>query len=159
MMKKHGSIEVHRDGADLEEFIDLVETLPEGEYEYVLYDKFKNRSLPHLKYLFGVVFKTISEQHPEKPEVDALYRYFESIFAPIHTCEIDGQKFEYFDLKNEKTKVLFDVTEKILQYARCQWNITIPDRDFLKLPEARQLYVEANYDMWKNIQSQTSTNS
>lgn len=157
MIKKHGTFEVRKDGADLEELIDFADNLPEDEYEYVIYDKKKNRSLPQLKYLFGVVLKTISEKHPSHPTVDTLYRYFEAVYAPVHVCEIDGEKFEYFDLKNDSSSEVDDVIQRIVHHATKQWGITFPERDFLKLPEARQLYVEANYDLWKRISQHSSS--
>lgn len=157
MIKKHGAFEVHEEGADLEELIDFVDNLPEGEYEYILYDKKKNRSLPQLKYLFGVVLKAISNGLPDHPTVDALYRYFEEVYAPIHVCEIDGEKFEYFDLKNENSTEMDSVIQRIVHHATNEWGIEIPERDFLKLPEARQLYVEANYDLWKRLSENSSS--
>lgn len=159
MIKKHGTFEVHKDCADLEELLDFVDTLPEGDYHYVIYDKKKNPSLPQLKYLFGVVLKTISEKHPEHPTVDALYRFFEQVYAPIHVCEIEGEKFEYFDLKNDKPSEVCDVIQRIVHHATKHWGITFPERDFLKLPEARQLFVEANYELWERVyQDNSSTN-
>lgn len=157
MIKKHGSFEVRKEGADLEELQDFADTLSDGEYEYVIYDKNKNRSLPHLKYLFGVILKTISDKHPDHPTVDALYRYFEEVYAPIHICKIDGLNYEYFDLKNEPTSEVNYVIQCIVHHATKEWGITFPERDFLKLPEARQLYVEANYDLWKRISQNSSS--
>lgn len=157
MIKKRGTFEVRKEGADLEELIGFAGSLPEDEYEYVIYDKKKNRSLPQLKYLFGVVLKTISEQHPDHPTVDALYRYFEEVYAPIHVSEIDGEKFEYFDLKNDTASEVDDVIQRIVHHATKQWGIKIPERDFLKLPEARQLFVDANYDLWKKIAQNSSS--
>ena len=157
MIRKRGSFEVRKEGADLEELIDFADQLRDGEYEFVIFDKRKNRSLPQLKYLFGVVLKTISDQLPDHPPVDALYRYFEDVYAPIHVCEIDGKKFEYFDLKNENATEVDDVIQRIVRHATIEWGIEIPERDFLKLPEARQLYVEANYDLWKKIAQNSSS--
>ena len=64
--------------------------LKDGDYTILIMDDTKNKSLPQLKYLFGVVLKTISEQLPTHPPVDALYRYFEEIYAPIHVCDLPG---------------------------------------------------------------------
>lgn len=157
MIKKRGSFEVYKERADLEELIDSIDELPEGEYEYILIDKKKNRSLPQLKYLFGVVLKTISDGLPNHPTVDALYRYFEEVYAPIHVCEIDGEKFEYFDLKNENSTEVDIVIQQIVRHAAKQWGIKILERDFLKTPEARELYVDANYDLWKRISENSSS--
>lgn len=154
MIKKHGSFEVHSSGADLEELLEYVDKLSEGEYNFVLYDNKKNHSLPSLKYLFGVVLRTISEELPEHPPVDALFRYFEEVYAPIHVCEINGEKFEYFNLKNEKTDEMNAVIQQIIHHAKTEWGITIPDKDFMKVPEAKELYVEARYDLWQRIADQ-----
>lgn len=157
MIKKHGVFQVHKDDADLEELIDSVDVLPEGTYEYVIFDQKKNPSLPQLKYLFGVILKTISDKHPDHPKVDALYRYFEAVYAPIHVCEIDGEKFEYFDLKNEPKTEVDDFIQKVIHHATRQWGIKFVERDFLKLPEARELFVSANYDLWKRISQNSSS--
>ena len=57
--------------------------LKDGDYTILIMDDTKNKSLPQLKYLFGVVLKTISEQLPTHPPVDALYRYFEEIYKLV----------------------------------------------------------------------------
>lgn len=157
MIKQRGSFSVHKQGTDLEDFLDSVEKLPEGDYEYLIYDKFKNRSLPQLKYLFGVVLKTISDGLPNHPPVDALYRWFEQVYAPLHSCIIEGQTFEYVDLKNENSVEMDYVIQRIIHHARREWNITIPDRDVLKAPEARELYTDAYAEVWKCILPTTSS--
>lgn len=151
MIKKRGTFEVRKEGADLEELISFADNLPEDEYEYVIYDKNKNRSLPQLKYLFGVVLKIISEQHPDHPPVDALYRWFEQVYAPLHSCIIEGQEFEYVDLKNENSVEMDYVIQRIIRHAHQKWGIKIPDRDVLKAPEARELYTDAYAEVWKCI--------
>ena len=142
---------VQGDYADMKEFKDSLDNLPDGEYGYLLFDKQKNRSLPQLKYLFGVVLKTISENLPDHPSIDALYRYFEEIYAPIHTCYINGEKYEYFDLKNEKSIEMDDVIEKIIHHATNQWNISILSKEEIKASEARDPYMDAYSEMWKNL--------
>lgn len=142
---------VQDDYADMKEFKDSLDNLPDGEYGYLLFDKQKNRSLPQLKYLFGVVLKTISENLPDHPSIDALYRYFEEIYAPIHTCYINGEKYEYFDLKNEKSIEMDDVIEKIIHHATNQWNISILSKEEIKASEAREPYMDAYSEMWKNL--------
>lgn len=151
MIKKKGIIEVREGCADTQELLDSVDDLPDGEFGFLIFDKQKNRSLPQLKYLFGVVLKTISDSLPNHPPIDALYRYFEEVYAPIHTCNIQGEKYEYFDLKNEKSIEMDDVIEKIIHHATTQWNISIPTKEELKEAEARELYAEAYADMWKNL--------
>ena len=155
MIKIKGVVEVQDNNAGFKELVDLLDNLPNGEYEYLIYDKLKNRSLPQLKYLFGVVLKTISNGLPDHPPVDALYRYFEEVYAPIHTCEIQGERYEYFDLKNEKSIEMDDVIERIIHHAATQWNITIPTKEEIREAEARELYVDAYAEMWK-IHSQNN---
>jgi hypothetical protein len=149
MIKIKGVVEVQDNNAGFKELVDLLDNLPNGEYEYLIYDKLKNRSLPQLKYLFGVVLKTISNGLPDHPPVDALYRYFEEVYAPIHTCKIQGEKYEYFDLKNEKSIEMDDVIERIIHHAATQWNITIPTKEEIREAEARELYIDAYAEMWK----------
>ena len=155
MIKRKGVIEVREGNADTREFNDSMDRLPDGEYEFLIFDKNKNRSLPQLKYLFGVVLKTISEKLDGHPPVDALYRYFEEVFAPIHTCEIQGEVYEYFDLKNEKTIEVDDVIERIIHYAATQWDIHILSKEEVREAEARELYADAYAEMWK-LHSQKS---
>lgn len=149
MIKIKGVVEVQDNNAGFKELVDLLDNLPNGEYEYLIYDKLKNRSLPQLKYLFGVVLKTISNGLPDHPPVDALYRYFEEVYAPIHTCKIQGEKYEYFDLKNEKSIEMDDVIERIIHHAATQWNIKIPTKEEIREAEARELYIDAYAEMWK----------
>lgn len=149
MIKIKGVVEVQDNNAGFKELVDLLDNLPNGEYEYLIYDKLKNRSLPQLKYLFGVVLKTISNGLPDHPPVDALYRYFEEVYAPIHTCKIQGEKYEYFDLKNEKSIEMDDVIERIIHHAATQWNITIPTKEEIREAEAKELYIDAYAEMWK----------
>ena len=149
MIKKRGAFSVHKQGADLGEFLDSVENLSDGDYEFLIYDKFKNRSLPQLKYLFGVVLKTISDNLSDHPPVDALYRWFEQVYAPLHSCIIEGQTFEYVDLKNENSVEMDYVIQRIIRHAYQEWNIKIPERDMLKAPEARELYTDAYAEVWK----------
>lgn len=151
MIKAKGLIEVLNDNADTKELIDSVDNLPDGEYGFLIFDKQKNRSLPQLKYLFGVVLKTISDNLDDHPPVDALYRYFEEIYAPINTCNIQGEKYDFFDLKNEKSIEMDDVIERIIHHATTTWGITIPSKDEIKAPEASEAYMGAYADMWKNL--------
>lgn len=152
MIKLEGSFEVHEKGAGYKELEGYVNRLPPGDYNFVIYDNKKNRSLPQLKYLFGVVLKTISEKLPNHPPVNALYRYFEEIYAPIHVCNLPGlANYEYFDLKSEPTIELNNVIDNIIQHARNEFNISIPERNTLKLPEAKEAYVGAYTEMWRKF--------
>lgn len=150
MIKKKGIVSIHANNADTGEFLDSVATLPEGKYNFLIYDNEKNRPLPQLKYLFGIVLKTISDRLPGHPPVEALYRYFEEVYAPLHSTYINGERFEYFDLKSEKSIEMDDVIDMIVRHAATQWNITIPKRDKMSAPEAKELYVDAYVEMWKN---------
>ena len=150
MIRKKGLVIIENGEADTKELLDSVEQLPDGEYKFLLYDEAKNRALPQLKYLFGTVLKTISESLPEHPQIEALYRYFEEIYAPMHTCIIRGEKYEYFDLKNEKTIELDNVIQKIIRHAATEWGIKIEDREALRLPGAQEAYIDAYTDMWKS---------
>lgn len=152
MLKKQGVIEVHKGNADTRELLDSVARLPkEGTFPFLIFDENKNRPLPQLKYLFGVVLRTISDRLPGNPPIESLYRYFEEVYAPLHTTYINGEKFEYFDLKSEKSIEMDDVIERIIHHAAKEWGIKIPSRDKLTMPEAKELYSEASLEMWKNI--------
>ena len=125
------------------------EKLSDGDYTVLIFDDAKNRSLPQLKYLFGVVLKEISEKLPTHPPVDALYRYFEEIYAPIHTCNLPGgEKFEYFSLKNEKASEMNEVIESIVHHGSTEWGIKIESRHDVKLSEAKGVWAGAYTEQW-----------
>ncbi len=150
MIKKKGIVRIYdNDDADFKELNDSVAGLPPGEYGFLIYDNSKNRSLPQIKYLFSTVLKTISEKLDSHPSPEALYRYFEELYAPIHVSYVEGEKFEYFDLKNEKTVELDSVVEKIVQHAMTEWNISVPSREEMREKQARELYAEAYAGTWK----------
>lgn len=150
MIKKKGIIKIYdNDDADFKELNDSVDGLPNGEYGFLIYDNSKNRALPQLKYLFGVVLKTISEKMESHPSPEALYRWFEELYAPIHTSYIEGEKFEYFDLKNEKSIELDNVINMIIRHAAERWNISVPSREEMRESQAREPYAEAYAGTWK----------
>lgn len=150
MIIAKGIVNVDNNDAETKELYDDVAKLKNGEYGYLLFDKEHNKALPQLKYLFGVVLKTISDKLPEHPTVNALYRYFEEVYAPLHTCEINGEKYDYFDLKSEPSVEVNDVTEKIIHHAKVEWDIEITTKDNLKAPEAKALFAEAYANQWKD---------
>lgn len=152
MIRSKGIIEVHEGYADTSEFKEAVDILPDGEYGYLIFDKKKNRSLPQLKFLFGYVLKTLSEELPGNPKPEALYSYFEEIYAPIHRCKIPGEEteFEYFDLKNEPAAEMDAVINDIIHHAKNEWGIDLLTRERLKAAEAQELYAGAYADTWKN---------
>ena len=153
MIRSKGIIEVQNGCADTDELLDSVDDLSDGEYGYLLFDKKKNRSLPQLKFLFGYVLKTLSEELEGNPDPEALYRYFEEIYAPIRTCSIPGEKevYEYFDLKNENAAEMDLVIEKIIHHAKSNWNIDLLTRERLKEAEAQEPYAGAYAETWKNL--------
>jgi hypothetical protein len=151
MINKKGVITVCENYTVYDELINSVNSLPTGKYNYLIYDDKKNRSLPQLKYLFGVVLKTISDTLPEHPPVDALYRYFEGLYAPVHVCNLNGQRFEYVDLKNEKSIEMNEVISKIIHHSTTQWGIAIPTQDFIKSSGAKEAYIGAYAEMWQNV--------
>lgn len=151
MIKDKGIIQFRDGYADLQELHETVEKLPQDqEYGYIIFDKKQNRSLPQLKYLFGHVLKSISDQLPDHPPVDALYRYFEEIYAPIHVCKINGEVYEYFNLKNEKSIEMNDVITQIIHHATKEWGLNILTKDELKSSEAQEAYASAYAEMWDN---------
>lgn len=126
-----------------------IQTLKDGDYTVLIMDDAKNRSLPQLKYLFGVVLKTISEQLPAHPPVDALYRYFEEIYAPLYICDLPGgEKYEYFNLKNEKASEMNEVIERIIHHVLTEWGIDIMPKAKTTMPEAKELWAGAYTEQW-----------
>lgn len=129
--------------------------LKDGDYTVLIMDENKNRSLPQLKYLFGVVLKTISDKLPTHPPVDALYRYFEELYAPIHACDLPrGEKFEYFNLKNEKASEMNEFIESVVHHANTEWGVEILPKDEINKPEAKELWAGAYAEQW-NLLSQS----
>lgn len=129
-------------------------SLKDGDYTVLILDDTRNKSLSQLKYLFGVVLKSVSEQLPTHPPVDALYRYFEEIYAPMHTCNLpDDEKYEYFNIKNEKASEVNEFIESIVHHVSTEWGIKVTPKDATKLPEAKELWAGAYTDQW-NLPSQ-----
>ena len=81
-IRSKGIVTVNNGDVDLNEFKESLYDLSDGEYGFLIFDKEKNKTLPQLKYLNGVVLKRISEELPGHPDVSALYRYFEELYAP-----------------------------------------------------------------------------
>ena len=152
MLISKGIIEVYEGYADKSELLESIDTLQDGTYGYLIFDKNKNRSLPQLKFLFGYLLKTLSEKLPEHPNPETLYRYFEELYAPIHRCNIPGESkiFEYFDLKNEPATEMEYVINAIIHHAKTEWGIELKTRDQLKAAEAAELYAGAYAETWKN---------
>ena len=61
MIRDKGVINVCEDQIEKVALTDELKQLPNGEYGYLLLDKERNKVLPLLKYLFGLVLKNISD--------------------------------------------------------------------------------------------------
>lgn len=127
---------------ELDEALDKLKDNIDG-YDFLLYDHKSNRQLPNLTYLFSVVLKQISDELPDHPSTTALYKYFEEILAPEHTCTINGEEYTYFDLKNEKSIDFGKTVERIAKYVQKHWNITLIGKDELRDAEAREFFAKA----------------
>ena len=145
-IRSKGIVTINDGDVDLNEFKESLYDLSDGEYGFLIFDKEKNKTLPQLKYLNGVVLKRISEELPEHPGISALYRYFEELYAPI----LKDETYEYFDLKSAKSSEMNEVIEKIIHHAKTKWNIEIITRDELKLPSASEPYADAYASQWKD---------
>lgn len=128
----------------VDEFKAVCGKLPDNdEYLFVICDNTKNRNLPYLSYFFSVVLKYISDSLPGHPPTTALYKFFEDMFAPIHTSIINGERFEYCELKSEKASDVNRIIEKVVEYALKEWGIDVPRNEDLKDPELRELHSQA----------------
>lgn len=131
--------------------------LPDNEnYLFLIVDDGKNRNLPYLSYLFSVVLKYLSDALPDHPSTTALYKFFEDMYAPIHTCTVNGEQFEYCELKSEKSSDVNNVIEKVVEYASENWGIEVPRQEDMKTPELRELHSQAYLNQevdWSNFLS------
>lgn len=64
MLHSQSRLIVQDDKAATQELQLAIENLKDGDYTVLIMDDTKNKALPQLKYLFGVVLKTISDQLP-----------------------------------------------------------------------------------------------
>lgn len=139
----------------IDEFKRACEKLPDNnDYLFVICDDKKNKNLPYLSYLFSVVLKYISDSLPTHPGTTALYKYFEDMFAPIHTVKINNEQFQYCELKSEKASDVNDVIERIVEYALKEWGIEVPRQEDLKDPAIRELHSQAYLNQevdWSNF--------
>lgn len=138
-----------------DELKEACDKLPDNqEYEFLIVNQERNRTLPYTKYLFSVVLKYIASMLPDHPSAIALYKYFEDMFAPIHTCTINGEQFEYCELKSEKVIDVNNFIERVVEYASEKWGIEIPTQYEMTLPENRDFYSQAymNQDIaWNSV--------
>lgn len=127
----------------IDELYKVLAATKDGEYQVAVYDNNKVSKLPFNTYLFKVVLTYLSQSLPDHPSTIALYKYFEDMFAPIHTCTINGEQFSYCELKSEKKIDVNDVIEKIVEYALNEWGIKVPRDETMAKPEVRELYSQA----------------
>lgn len=149
-IKTKGLIFIHNKRPDLYELNREVRKLPNGEYSFYICDKKTNKTLPRLKYLYGVVLKDISDKLPDHPPVEVLYRKFEKMFAPTRECRLFKAKFIYQDLKNCTASELDEVIQKIIWFASENLGLTEIDRLALKDNELLEPYIDAYNDQWKD---------
>ena len=114
-----------------------------ASFKLLIVEEKPNRVLPQLTYLFSVLLKVISDQLPGHPPTEALYRYFEDEFAPLHTCKINGEVYEYTDLKREKSVDVGKFIETVTEFARNEWHLDIPENKELRKSENAELYSQA----------------
>ena len=144
------------------ELKDVCSKLPDNEYLFVICDNTKNRNLPYLSYFFSVVLKYISDSLPDHPSTTALYKFFEDMYAPIHTVKINGEQFEYCELKSEKSVDVNNIIEKVVEYALNEWGIEVPRNEDLKDPALRELHSQAYLNQevdWSNFISSQKNKS
>jgi hypothetical protein len=160
VIKKHGTIRIQGDTRDLTELNDALAQLKDDEYLFVFANKDKNRAMNKLVYFHSVVLRTIAEKLAEKnPDSDpappmALYRYFEELFAPIHTCKVNEKEYDYFDLKSENASEIGMVIEKTIQYVKKKWGIHVPTEEELNTAPYYKMYAEAYMNQWKGYWSE-----
>ena len=143
MIKGKGKLTKVAGHTVVDDFKQACAKLSDGNYLFVICDETKNRNLPYLSYLFSVVLKYLSDALPSHPNTTALYKFFEDMFAPIHTSIINGKQFRYCELKSEKSTDVNEVIEKIVEYALNEWGIEVPRQEDMKDPENRELYSQA----------------
>lgn len=163
MIKGKGKIIKVAGHTVMDEFLSACNKLPDGkEYLFVICDETKNKNLPYLSYLFSVVLKYLSDALPDHPSATALYKFFEGLFAPVHTSEINGKQFQYCELKSEKARDVNNIIEKIVEYAQNEWGIEVPRNEDLKDPELRELHSQAYLNQevdWSNFISSRQNKS
>ncbi len=144
MIQGKGKITKVAGCAHIDEFLAVCRKLPDNDdYEFVIANNTRNRNLPFLSYLFSVVLKYISDSLPSHPPTMALYKFFEAKFAPVHASIINGERFEYRDLKSEKASDVNNIIEMVVEYALNTWGIEIPRKEELRDPAFREFYSQA----------------
>ena len=59
-----------------------------------------------------------------------------------------GEKYEYFNLKNEKASEMNEVIERIIHHVNTEWGIKVMLKDKTKMPEAKELWAGAYTEQW-----------
>ncbi len=143
-------LQIQEGDVELRRFKRRLLELDDGEYSIFICNKSKNKSLSQLKYLFGVVLRTIAnELEGDRATVNDLYRFFERKYAPMKTVSLNGEDLVVQDLKNCSSKEMGDVIEQIIRFADSELGITIGSREQLKEPEAQEAYVDAYNNQWE----------
>lgn len=143
-------LQIQEGDVELRRFKRRLLELDDGEYSIFICNKSKNKSLSQLKYLFGVVLRTIAnELEGDRATVNDLYRFFERKYAPMKTVSLNGEDLVVQDLKNCSSKEMGDVIEQIIRFADSELGITIGSREQLKDPEAQEAYVDAYNNQWE----------
>ena len=143
-------LKIQEGDVELRRFKRRLLELDDGEYSIFICNKSKNKSLSQLKYLFGVVLRTIAnELEGDRATVNDLYRFFERKYAPMKTVSLNGEDLVVQDLKNCSSKEMGDVIEQIIRFADSELGITIGSREQLKDPEAQEAYVDAYNNQWE----------
>lgn len=143
-------LQIQEGDVELRRFKRRLLELDDGEYSIFICNKSKNKSLSQLKYLFGVVLRTIAnELEGDRATVNDLYRFFERKYAPMKTVSLNGEDLVVQDLKNCSSKEMGDAIEQIIRFADSELGITIGSREQLKDPEAQEAYVDAYNNQWE----------
>ena len=143
-------LQIQEGDVELRRFKRRLLELDDGEYSIFICNKSKNKSLSQLKYLFGVVLRTIAnELEGDRATVNDLYRFFERKYAPMKTVSLNGEDLVVQDLKNCSSKEMGDVIEQIIRFADSELGIAIGSREQLKDPEAQEAYVDAYNNQWE----------
>ena len=143
-------LQIQEGDVELRRFKRRLLELDDGEYSIFICNKSNNKSLSQLKYLFGVVLRTIAnELEGDRATVNDLYRFFERKYAPMKTVSLNGEDLVVQDLKNCSSKEMGDVIEQIIRFADSELGITIGSREQLKDPEAQEAYVDAYNNQWE----------
>ena len=143
-------LQIQEGDVELRRFKRRLLELDDGEYSIFICNKSKNKSLSQLKYLFGVVLRTIAnELEGDRATVNDLYRFFERKYAPMKTVSLNGEDLVVQDLKNCSSKEMGDVIEQIIRFADSELGITIGSREQLKELEVQEAYVDAYNNQWE----------